>query len=203
LTVEEAGALIIDGTTALKGLDDVLHLKSHEDLLIFGASGGIGHLAVQLAKRMGARVFAVASGADGVALARCLGADTAVDGHSEDVVAAARAFAPDGIDAALLTAGGEAAERAITTLRAGGRVAYTYVQPAPRTPSNVKLEPPFFANRDNEHMDPTLNEKLVQWIEAAPFEVYLGKTFSLDQAAEAHLALESHFLGRIALLPGK
>jgi NADPH:quinone reductase len=107
LTVEEAGALIIDGTTALQGLDDVLHLKPHEDLLIFGASGGIGHLAAQLAKRMGARVFAIASGAEGVALARRLGADAAVDGLSDDIVAAARVFAPAGIDAALLTAGGE------------------------------------------------------------------------------------------------
>jgi NADPH:quinone reductase len=48
--------------------------------LIFGASGGIGHLAVQFAKRMGARVLAVASGDDGVAFVRGPGADKVVDG---------------------------------------------------------------------------------------------------------------------------
>src|SRR5688572_13366559 len=69
LTMEQAGVLPVDAITALRGLDDTLHLKSGESVMIFGAGGGIGHLAVQLAKRMGARVFAVASGDDGVALA--------------------------------------------------------------------------------------------------------------------------------------
>ena len=72
LTTEQAGVMLCDALTGLRGLDDVLGLKTGETLLIFGAGGGIGHLAVQLAKRMGARVLAVASGADGVELARRL-----------------------------------------------------------------------------------------------------------------------------------
>src|SRR5687767_9991618 len=123
LTVAQAGVLPVDAITALRGLDDTLGLKPGESVLIFGASGGIGHLAVQLAKRMGARVFAVASGDDGVALAKRLGADAVVDGHTGDVIAAARRFAPAGLDAALLTAGGKAAERALEAVRDGGRVA--------------------------------------------------------------------------------
>jgi len=70
LSVEPAGALGADGITALRGLEDTLKLRRGEKLLIFGASGGIGHLAVQLAKRLEADVFGVASGEDGVALAR-------------------------------------------------------------------------------------------------------------------------------------
>src|SRR2546426_1000393 len=65
LTVEQAGAMPSDALTALRGLDEILGLKKGETLLVFGAGGGIGHLAVQLAKRMGARVLAVASGEDG------------------------------------------------------------------------------------------------------------------------------------------
>ena len=61
----------------------MLGLERGETLMVFGASGGIGHLAVQLAKRMGARVFAVASGEDGIALARRLGADVVVNGRAE------------------------------------------------------------------------------------------------------------------------
>ena len=68
LTTEQAGVMPVDAITALAGLDDTLQLKRGESVMIFGASGGIGHLAVQLAKRMGARVFAVASGSDGVEL---------------------------------------------------------------------------------------------------------------------------------------
>ena len=59
----------VDAMTARRTrLDDTLQLKQGESVAIFGASGGIGHLAVQLARRMGARVLAAASGEDGVAL---------------------------------------------------------------------------------------------------------------------------------------
>ena len=44
-------------------------------------------------------------------------------------------------------------------------------------------------------------EKLNQLIDAGPFEVHVARTFSLDQAAEAHRALDTHFLGRLALRP--
>src|SRR5580700_9173455 len=122
LTTEQAGAMPSDAMTALRGLDDMLELKQGETLMIFGASGGIGHLAVQLAKRMGARVLAMASGDDGVAFVRGLGADKVVDGYKEDVLAAARQFAPNGLDAVLLTTGGDAAEKSLAALRTGGRV---------------------------------------------------------------------------------
>jgi len=62
LPVDQAGAMACDALTALHGIDKVLALKRGESLMVFGAGGGIGHLAVQLAKRMGARVLAVASG---------------------------------------------------------------------------------------------------------------------------------------------
>ncbi|MEP1216984.1 MAG: zinc-binding dehydrogenase [Marinobacter sp.] len=128
----------IDARTALRGLRDALELKNDEALMIFGASGGIGHLAVQLAKRMGARVLAVASGDDGVALAQRLGADAVVEGHSGEVAAAARDFAPHGLDAALVTAGGEVLEQALAAIRDGGRVAYPHgVQPEPKARAGV------------------------------------------------------------------
>ncbi len=61
----------------MRGLDEILGLKPGGKLMVFGAGGGIGHLAVQLGVRMGAHVFAIASGEDGVALARRLGAEAA------------------------------------------------------------------------------------------------------------------------------
>src|SRR5579872_5365073 len=89
LSTNQAGVMAVDAVTALRGLD-LLGIKPGASVLIFGASGGLGHLAVQLAKRMGARVLAVASGDDGVRLARELGADAVVDGHQEDVAVAIR-----------------------------------------------------------------------------------------------------------------
>jgi NADPH2:quinone reductase len=196
LTIEQAGAMPVDAITALIGLDDTLGLKRGESAMIFGASGGIGHLAVQLAKRMGARVFAVASGADGVALARRSGADGVVDGHADDIADAARKFAPGGMDAALVTAGGAATDKALTALRDGGRVAFPNgVEPEPKARAGVTVK-----SYDGMPTPGTI-AKLNQLIEAGPFEVHVARTFPLDQAAEAQRALDKHYLGKMALRP--
>lgn len=198
LTTEQAGVMPVDAITALQGLEDTLGLRPGESVMIFGASGGIGHLAVQLAKRMEARVLAVASGDDGVALAQHLGADAVVDGHQEDVAAAARRFAPEGLDAALVTAGGEATDRALTAMRDGGRVAYpSGVEPEPKARPGVKV------NRYDGMPNPQTLEKLNRLIEAGPFEVHVARIFPLDQAAQAHESLDDHFLGKLALRPNR
>ncbi len=97
LTIEQAAVLPTDGLTALTGLEKVLGLKSGESLMVIGASGGIGHLAIQLAKRLGANVFAIASGDDGVQLAKKLGADSAVDGHGPNIRKGGRIAYPHGV----------------------------------------------------------------------------------------------------------
>ena len=94
-----AGAIPATGLTALQGIDRELHLRSGQSVLIHGASGGVGTLAVQFAKLRGACVLASASGPDGVALVRCLGADDAINGRDEDLQAAVRRLAPQGLDA--------------------------------------------------------------------------------------------------------
>lgn len=197
LTIVQAGAMPVDAITALLGLDNTLRLSEGESVLIFGASGGLGHLAVQLAKRMGARVFAVASGDDGVALAKRLGADAAVNGREHDVLAAARTFTPHGFDAALLTAGGDTAQRALAAVRDGGRVAYPRgVQPRPVAQPAVTVK-----EYVGDEADRKVFEKLNDLIASAPFEVHVARTFSLEQAAEAHRALGKHYLGKLALRP--
>lgn len=192
LKLEEAGVMSSDAMTARLGLEEMLDLKKDETLMIFGASGGIGHIAVQLAQRMGARVFAIASGDDGVALVKKLGADAVVNGRKDDVVAAAREFSPDGFDAALVTAGGEAADRALTIVRKGGRVAHPNgVMPEPKVPAGVQVK--------TYHVNHEAIEKLSRLIETGPLEVYIAQTFSLEKAADAHRTLNAHFLGKLAL----
>jgi len=191
---EQAAAVGGVGLTALRGLQDVLEVTPGSSLLIFGASGGVGHMAIQLAKRLGVRVLAVASGADGVALARRLGADAAVHGRADDVVAAARAFAPEGVDVALLTAGGETAQAALSTLREGGRVAYPNgVRPEPVAPRGVRVE------SYNGEPDGDIVRRLVRLIEQGPCVVHIGGSFALERAADAHHALEEHYLGKLVL----
>ena len=196
LTVEQAGALAVDGVTALQGLD-ALNLKAGESILIFGASGGIGHLAVQFAKRMGAHVFAVASRADGVAMVENLNAaDAVIDGHSGNLLQAVRQFAPNGFDAALLTAGGDAANEVLTTLQPGARIAYPNgVDPKPRAPQGVKVT--VYDGRPNRDTIARMNAL----IEKGAFKVHIDRSFPLDQASAAIRALEQHYLGKIGLHP--
>lgn len=194
LTMEQAGVMSGVGLTALRGLEDTLRIQPGETILIFGASGGIGHMAVQLARRMGGRVLAAASGSDGVALARQLGAEAVVDGRKDDILEAARIFAPAGLDAALFTAGGSAAERAVQAIRGGGRIAY---------PNGVQIQTPDRADIQvcgyNGEPDADILQRLNRWIERGPFAVHIARTFRIEQAAEAHRALEQHYLGKIAL----
>ncbi len=191
---EEAGALGADGVTALLGLEDQLHLAAGQSLLVYGASGGIGHLAVQLAKRMGARVLAVASGRDGVELVRRLGADVAVDGKQDDVARAARDFAPGGLDAALVLVHGQNLDAALAAVRPGGRIAHPNgVEPAPKAPQGVTL-----LAYDGEP-SPDAFERLNRLIAQGPFHVELGRVYALDDAARAHREIGQHHLGKLAL----
>lgn len=195
LPIEQAAVMTVDAITALTGLDNVLGLKQDESLMIFGASGGIGHMAVQFAKQMGARVFAVASGEDGVELVQNLGADAVVDGRRENIVKAAIEFVPEGLDAALATAGGEAADRALTAVREGGRVIYPNgVIPKPNVNADVSLK-----NYDMLPIGLKSIDKLNHLIETGPFKVHIGGTFSSEEIKKAHRALDEHYLGKLAL----
>jgi NADPH:quinone reductase-like Zn-dependent oxidoreductase len=193
LNADQAGVMPIDAFTGLIGLEK-MGLKSGESILVFGASGGIGHLALQLAQRLGARVLAVASGADGVALVKKIGVEMVIDGHRDDVLAAARKFAPGGLDCILLTAGGEKAEQSLGALRKGGRVAYPNgVEPVPKAREGITMQ------SYDGMPGPGAIEKLNGLIEQGPFTVHVDRVFPLEKVSEAHAALKKHFLGKLAL----
>lgn len=194
LDAKEAGALGADGITALLGLEDRLQLRRGQSLMIIGASGGIGHIALQLAKRIGARVLAVASGSDGVALVERLGADAAIDGKRQNIGETARAFAREGLDAVLVLAGGDPVDEALKAVKQGGRIAYPHgVEPEPKAPSGIQL-----FDYDGMPSAAAL-DRLNELIGDGPFHVELSKLYELDEAAQAHREVESHHLGKRAL----
>jgi NADPH:quinone reductase-like Zn-dependent oxidoreductase len=197
VTLEAAGALGASGLTALQGIDGALHIKPGETLIIHGASGAVGTLAIQIAKLRGAKILATASGDDGIALVRRLGADAAVDGRSGDITAAARSFAPQGIDAVLALAGGESLERCMAALRSGGRLAFPRgVEPEPKARDGITVVA-YDAIEGPEDLELA---RLNQAVEAAPFEIPIAAEYSLAEAAKAHERLAAgHLLGKIVL----
>ncbi|MGV9210234.1 quinone oxidoreductase family protein [Micromonospora sp. RB23] len=192
---EHAGAMSTDALTALAGLD-TLSLSAGAWLLIFGASGGQGHLAVQLAKRQGLNVIAVASGADGVALVTRLGADVSLDGHGDlaEVLTRIRDAAPEGVAGILAMAGGETLDRLTETLSDGGVVAYAHgVQPEPS-------ERPGMTVRAYDGVsNPGQLRRLNELVEAGPFVVHVAEKFPLGKVREAHRRLTTSYAGKLLL----
>ena len=195
LDLRHAGAAAATAMTALQGVDDALQVRKGEAVIVHGAAGGVGSLAIQFAKRRGARVLATASGRDGLALVRRLGADAAVDGRREDITAAARRFAPEGIDAVLAFAGGKALARCLDALRRGGRVAYPNgVEPAPKKRRGLRV-----MSYDGL---PGMTEfrRLNRAVEAARLQVPIDSVYRLADAARAHERLaKGHVLGKVVL----
>jgi len=138
LSFDEAGALAVSGITALQGLDH-LALESGARIIIFGASGGVGHVALQLAKRLGFAVFAVASKSDGVELVERLGADACADGHARSLLKQLREFSPEGYEGALVFAGAKGWKQELALVRRSGRIVWPNgVEPLPVVPEGVE-----------------------------------------------------------------
>jgi len=195
LDLKHAGAVPVTGLTALQGIGDHLDVDTGENVMIHGASGAVGTLAIQFAKERGAKVLAVASGRDGVTLVERLGADLAVDGHRDDFVEAAFAFAPKGVDAVLVLGSGDSVPRCLDVLRQGGRLAYPNgVEPALEKRRGLKIIP-YDAKVGAREF-----EKLNNAMKKAHLQVPIAAEFPLEEAAKAHQRIEQgHVLGKIIL----
>jgi NADPH2:quinone reductase len=195
LDLEQAGAIATTGLTALQGIDDHLRVQRGEFVIVHGGSGGVGTLAIQFAKLRRAKVLATASGIDGLELVREMGADMAVDSRHGDVAAAARRFAPDGIDAVLALAGGDALVDALSAVRRGGRLAYPNgVEPAPAKRRGVKFIAYDAISGVREF------ERLGRAVTSTKLKVPISERFPLADAAKAHEHLAAgHVLGKTVL----
>ncbi len=95
---EDIVALSLVGVTAQLGLVRSANLKAGEILFVNGGSGGVGSCVVQMAKILGARVITTAGTDEKAAACRDLGADLAINYKTQDVVAAIKGFAPEGVN---------------------------------------------------------------------------------------------------------
>jgi NADPH2:quinone reductase len=139
---EVAAGIIITYGTALHGLQDRAALQPGETVAVLGAAGGAGLAAVELAKLMGARVIAVASAGDKLALACEHGADEGINYEEEDLKARLKELAaPKGIDVLYDAVGGAHAEPGVRAMAWEGR--YLVVGFAsgtiPRIPLNLVM----------------------------------------------------------------
>ena len=120
MSFSDAAAFQIAYGTAHLALEHKARLTSGETLLVTGAAGGVGLTAVEIGKRMGARVIASARGAEKLAAARAAGADHLIDSDTADLKTALRALG--GVDVVFDPVGGPAFDAALRATNPEGRL---------------------------------------------------------------------------------
>ncbi len=187
LSYVEAAAVPVDGITAHQAIVDELKVKSGEWVFVAGGAGGVGLLAVQIAKDLGAKVIASAR-AENFDLLESLGVkrEHLIDySHAEVVNAVREITGGTGVDAALDAVGGANAKQTVETVRDGGRFAELTGQeiPAQRGLKIVHVESQPSATR---------LDTLRALIDAGRLKVRVDKVFPLAQAREAQALVEAH-----------
>lgn len=187
-------------------------LKAGETLLVHGGAGGIGTTAIQLAKALGARVFATAGGAVKAQACRDLGADRAIDYTAEDFVEVVKAETKKGVDVILDMVGGEYIPRNIKALAADGRlvsiaflkgsvaeVNFMPVMLKRLTLTGSTLRPQ--SDDAKARMAASLRERVWPLISGGSIRPVVHATFPLADAAEAHRLMEANtHVGKIVLV---
>ncbi|MER8187746.1 NADP-dependent oxidoreductase [Kitasatospora sp. NPDC094015] len=175
----EAAALPLAGLTARQALVDVGGVRPGQRVLIHAAAGGVGHLAVQIAKSLGAHVIGTARAANHAAL-HALGADELFDHTTGDVNAVVR-----DVDLVLDTLGGANTAATLATLKDGGTLVSL---PSPEEDAVIPLaaERGIRAGFMLVEPDRTGLLELARLVEAGQLRPLMGPTFPLEQAAEAH-----------------
>ncbi len=194
LTHEEAGALPLAGLTAWQSLVDVARVKPGDRVLVHAAGGGVGHLAVQIAKARGSHVIGTASSAKHD-FVRSLGADEVIDYRTADFAERVR-----DVDVVLETVGGDYGERSLRTLRPGGLLVTIVGRTDAILATKARAAGMRFAGIAVEPDYPGL-EALARLVDAGQLRVHVARAFPLAQAAEAHRFVATSPMGKVVLVP--
>ena len=210
---EAASALPVTYGTALHGLKDRGRLQRGETVAVLGAAGGAGLAAIEIAKLMGARVIAIASSGDKLALARAHGADEEINYAAGDVKTELKALtSPKGVEVVYDPVGGDYAEASLRAMAWDGR--YLVVGFAsgtiPRMPLNlvflkgcaiVGVFWPAFVEREPERHRANMVE-LLEWCKEGRIAPHIHARFPLGETATAlSLIEERKATGKVIVNP--
>jgi len=206
---EQAAALACVGITAYLGLVRAAKLQKDEIIFVNGGSGGVGSTVVQMAKAMGARVISTAGSPDKLGRVRKLGADLVINYKAEDVVAAIKSFAPNGVNVWWETLREPDFDRAVSLLATRGRMIVMAGRDArPQFPVG-----PFYVKGCSLHGFAMFNatpaeqrgaaEDINRWMSEGKLKANIDRVLPLSQAADAHRLQEANTIGKAGTLAGK
>ena len=213
VTDQEALCMLVQGSTAWHLLKTMGQLEKGQSVVIHAAAGGVGTIAIQLAKMWGAKVIAVTSSDSKAELAKKLGADHVVDAASEDLSKAIRdANGGRGVNLILEMVGGKTFDQSLLALGTFGklitfgmasRTAPTPIHPGALMHGSKTVAGFWLANCfGKKELFNDVIEELFTLISDGKLKPVIGATYPLSQAQAAHnsmLARES--VGKIALDP--
>jgi NADPH:quinone reductase-like Zn-dependent oxidoreductase len=190
ITFEQGAALPAAGSTAWKALVETANLGAGQTVLIHGGSGGVGHMAIQIAKARGAKVFATASTANQDFLKQ-MGADVAIDYTKQKFEEIAKE-----VDVVLDSVGEETLKRSYGVVKKGGMIVSLLDDVDPTELSSrgirgktIRTEP-----------DAQTLEELARLIEANKLRPVVSNVLPLSDAAKAHAQIATrHTRGKIVL----
>jgi NADPH2:quinone reductase len=210
----DALATLVQGATAWHLLRTSTHLAEGESVVVHAGAGGVGTIAIQLAKKWGAgRVIATASSAEKRALALELGADAAIDSNSDDLAAALKeANDGRGVDIVLEMTGGPVFDQSLRALAPLGRLAVFGM--AGRVPPHDVPPAALMARStavigfwlvhvvQRPAMLAAAVTDLLGMLHRGELRAVIGNSYSLETAADAHRALlDRSSMGKLILVP--
>jgi NADPH2:quinone reductase len=211
LSFEEAAAAPLVLITAWGALYDRARLQPGHTVLIHAGAGGVGHVAIQLAKLHGARVIATVGSADKAAFVRELGADEIVDYRTTDFAAAVNDLTEGaGADVVFDTVGPAVFRQSIgCTAHFGDLVTLLDIGETALGEARMRnlrigfelMLTPMLRTLDaaRNHQIEILN-RCGEWIEHGRLRIHVSQTFPLAEAAAAHAAIEEgHTTGKLVL----
>ncbi len=194
MTWAEAAGLPLAGLTALQALRDLAHLQAGQRVFVNGGSGGVGHLAIPIAKAMGAVVHTSCS-ADAADWLRELGADEVIDYHETDITQSKQYF-----DMFFDVAGRLSYNTTKHILTTKG----TYISTMPSVKSGVELVQTLFSRQSAKFIlvKPSGSDlrQLLDWWRDDQLKIRIDRSFPLPDAAQAQDYLrKSHPRGKVVL----
>lgn len=210
MTAEVAAGFMVAYGTSHLALTRRAHLQKGETLLVLGAAGGVGLTAVEIGKAMGARVIAVARGADKLDVARAAGADHVIDSDDQDIKAAVKALG--GADVVYDPVGGDAFKAALGACKPEARVVVIGFASGdvPQVPANILLVKNIsvigfywggYLKFQPEALSASLAE-LMDWLAEGRLRPHVSHVLPLENAAEALELMRSRAsTGKVVIVP--
>ncbi|MFS0892318.1 zinc-dependent alcohol dehydrogenase family protein [Peribacillus frigoritolerans] len=210
LTMEEAAALPLVAITAWEALFNRAHLVPGQDILIHAATGGVGHIALQLAKWKGATVYTTASSQEKLEIGTRLGADVTINYREESVHDYVQKHTDGkGFDVVFDTVGGENLDRSFEAAAVHGTVAAIAARSthdlSPVHSKGLSLHVTFMLlkilNKDMHKQYGEILKKVAKVVEEGKLRPLVDPNmFTFDEVSKAHEYLESgKAIGKIVL----